>query len=99
MMTAHEVAERYDVSDAVIVRALGRIGFRVATPSSGVPDPTVALFEATFGDKIRALRPNPPPAFTADSDAAPTAARAVRMPTRHVMRIAHAAGLSGTLCF
>src|SRR5680860_1534359 len=95
MMTVHGVAERYGVSDAFMLRALDRIGFEDAGPSTGVPEPTVARFEATFGDKIRAARPKPAPTFAADSDAAPTAARAVRKPRRHVMRIAHAA-VTGT---
>ena len=90
MMTAHEVAEHYGVSDAFMVRALAKIGFRHAKPETALPTPTVARFEAEFGNKIRAARPKPQPAFTAESDAAPTASRAVRKPTPHVMRVAHA---------
>lgn len=90
MMTVHEVAEHYGVSDAFMVRALAKIGFRHAKPETALPTPTVARFEAEFGNKIRAARPKPQPAFTAESDAAPTASRAVRKPTPHVMRVAHA---------
>ncbi|MCX6401823.1 MAG: hypothetical protein NTX33_18070 [Propionibacteriales bacterium] len=91
MMTVHEVAERYGVSDAFMVRALDLIGFRDAEPGTALPEATVDRFEAVFGNKIRAARPAPDPEFRAESDAAPTAARAVRKPKPHVMRVAHAA--------
>lgn len=91
MMTVHEVAEPYGVSDVFMFCALDGIGFTDAKPDTGVPVPTVAYFEATFGDKVRAARPKPPPAFTAESDTAPTTAHAVRKPKPHVMRVAHAA--------
>lgn len=90
MMTVHEVAEHYGVSDAFMVRALERIGFKNADPDTGVPTQTVARFEAAFGDGVRAARPKPAPAFTAESETVPTAARAVRQPKPHVMRVAHA---------
>lgn len=90
MITVHEVAEHYGVSDAFMVRALAKIGLRQAKPETALPTPTVERFEAEFGNKIRAARPKPPPTFTAETDAAPTASRAVRKPTPHVMRVAHA---------
>lgn len=90
MKTVREVAEHNVVSDAFMVRALDRIGFKNAKPETGLPTPTVTRFEATFGDKIRAARPKPPSAFTAESDATPTAARGIRQPKPHFMRVAHA---------
>lgn len=90
MMTVHEVAEHYGVSDAFMVRALGKIGFKSADPDTGVPTQTVARFEEAFGDRVREARPKPPPSFTAETDAVPTAACAARQPKPHVMRVAHA---------
>lgn len=72
-----------------MVRALDRIGFKNARPDAALPTPPLESFEAEFGEKIRASRPQPPPAFTAESDAAPPASRAVRRPQPHVMRVAH----------
>lgn len=89
MMTVHEVAEHYGVSEAFMVCALDRVGFKNAKPGTAVPAPTITRFEAVFGDKIRAARPRPPAAFTAESDAEPTASRLVRKPKPHVMRVAH----------
>jgi hypothetical protein len=91
MMTVREVAQNYGVSDAFMIRALDRIGFANAKSDTGLPTPTVTRFEATFGEKIRAARPKPSSAFTAESDATPTAARRAQQPKPHVMRVAHAA--------
>lgn len=90
MMTVHEVAEHYGVSDAFMVLALSKIGFKNAEQDTGLPTQTVARFEAAFGDRVRAAQPKPPPAFTAESDTVPTADRAVRQHPPHVMRVAHA---------
>jgi hypothetical protein len=95
MMTVHEVAEHYGVSDAFMVRALDRIGFKNAEPDTGLPTPTVTRFEAAFGDKIRAAQPKPPHPVTAESDTKPAAARSVRQPKPPVMRVAHAKVTSG----
>ncbi len=90
-MSVHEVAEHYGVSDAFMVRALDKIGFRRAKSATPLPTATVTRSEATFGSKIRAAQPKPTPDFTAESDTAPTASRAICKPTTpHVMRISHA---------
>jgi hypothetical protein len=91
MKTVHEVAEHYGVSDAFMVRALERLGLTDATPETGLATAILTRFEAAFGAKIRANRPEPQPAFRAETDAAPTASRAVRQPKPHVMRVAHSA--------
>lgn len=90
MMTVHEVAERYGVSDEFMVLALDKIGFKNAKPDTALPTPTITRFEATYGQRIRSARPMVPAAFTAESDAAPVASRAVRKPKPDVMRVAHA---------
>lgn len=90
VITVHQVAEHYGVSDGFMVRALDQIGFKNAKPDTALPTPTVTRFESEWGERIRAKRPNAPAAFTALSDAAPTASRAVRRQTPHVMRITHA---------
>jgi hypothetical protein len=95
MMTVHEVAEHYGVSDGFMARALDHIGFRNAKPDTPLATPTITRFEAAWGEKIRAARPKPPSAFTAESDATPTASRAVRQPKPHVMRVAHSNVTSG----
>jgi hypothetical protein len=75
MMTVHEVGQHYGVTDGFMVRALDQIGFKNAKPNTALPTDTVTLFEAKFGEKIRAKRPRTP--------------AAARKPKPHVMRIAH----------
>jgi hypothetical protein len=88
-MTVHEVAEHYGVSDAFMVRALDQMGFKNAQPDIALPAPTITRFESVWGERIRLKRPKAPAPFTAESDAAPTASRAVRRERPHVMRVAH----------
>lgn len=90
MMTVHEVAEHYGVSDGFMLRALARIGFANAKSDTGVPTQTVERFEAEFGDRVRAARPKPQSENVGKLDTLPTAGRAARQPKPHVMRVAHA---------
>lgn len=90
MMTVHEVAEQYGVTDTFMVRVLDKIGFKNATPSTNLPTQTVEHFEAAYGDKVRAARPKPPPTLAPEFDATSTAAHAVHRPEPHIMRVAHA---------
>jgi hypothetical protein len=90
MLTVREVAQRYGVSTGFVVRALAKLGFATLTPSSAMTTDAIARFEAEFGEKIRAHRPNPPPAFTAATDAAPVPAWPLHEPPPQVMRVAHA---------
>lgn len=85
MTTVQEVADHYGVSTGFMVQALAKIGHHAAKP--GQPSAaTVARFESAYGDKIRAARPAPESAFTAETDVVqPAAARATRQPKPHVM--------------
>jgi hypothetical protein len=94
MMTVHEVAEQYGVSNAFMVRALDQIGFGNAKPDTGLPTPTITRFEARFGERIRAARPQPADALIG-SDFKSDSSRSVRKRGPHVMRIAHAKITSG----
>lgn len=89
MLTVHEVAEHYGVSDGFMALALDKVGFKDAKPDTTLPVPTITRFEAEYGEKIRAKRPKAAAAFTAESDAAPVVSRAVRKPKPHIMRVAH----------
>jgi hypothetical protein len=90
MLTVRQAADRYGVSTAFMIQALARISFNATSPETPLSTGVIARFEAEFGKKIRAKRPRSQPAFTAESDTTPTAARAVRQRKPHVMRVAHA---------
>lgn len=90
MLTVRQVADRYGVSTAFMIQALAQIGFQAAGPETPLQTGIIARFDAEWGRKIRRKRPQPEPAFAAESDTTPTAARAVRKPKPHVMRVAHA---------
>ena len=95
MMTVHEVAGQYGVSDAFMVRALDQIGFRNVKPDTNLPTPMITRFEDRFGEKIRAARPQSADALIVGSDSEPHPSRSVRQPKPHMMRIAHARVTSG----
>lgn len=95
MLTVRLLADRYGVSTSFAVQALAKIGFNASTIDSVATTAAVARFEAEFGEKIRAARPTPAPAFAAESDTRPTASRDVRQPKPHVMRVAHSKVTSG----
>ncbi len=95
MLTVRLLADRYGVSAGFVVQALAKIGFNALTIDSMVTTAAVTRFEAEFGEKIRAARLKPAPAFTAESDTTPTASRNMRQPKPHVMRIAHSKVTSG----
>lgn len=91
MVNVREVAAQYGVTPGFVILALEKIGCHVATPDSALSAAAVNRFEDSFGDKVRAARPTPPPALTnedcdAPSVAAPRSARQLKL---HVMRIAH----------
>lgn len=95
MLTVRLLADRYGVSTSFVLRALAKIGFNAPTIDSMVTTAAAARFEAEFGDGIRAARPKPAPAFTAESDTPTTASRNGRQIKPHVMRIAHSKVTSG----
>lgn len=90
MLTAQVVAERYGVTIRFMILALDKIGCRRQTADSELSAATVARFESAFGEKIRAARPAPEPAFTAATDVDQPVARVTRQTKPHVMRVAHA---------
>ena len=63
MYTVREVADRYGVTTKFLTLALEKIGYRVAEADQPLSAATVARFESTYGDKIRAARPTPEPQF------------------------------------
>lgn len=89
MLTVHEVARQYGVSEAFMALALDKIGFKNAKPDSALSAATITRFEAVYGERVRKARLRASGAFMAESDAAPVAVLAVRTPKPHVMRVAH----------
>lgn len=91
MTTVREVADRYGVTTKFLTLALEKIGYHAVGPDSDLPSGVVARFESAYGGKIRAARPAPEPASTAETDepAPPPAARQPRAAQPHVMRVAH----------
>lgn len=89
MHTVREVAGRYQCSTALVAGLLAKMGLGDAKPDTRLSAAEILQFDKEWGESIRAARPEAPAPFTAESDAAPVASRAVR-PKPHVMRIAHA---------
>jgi hypothetical protein len=87
VLTVREVADRYGVTTAFLVRALGTVGLPGAKPETVLSAATVHRFENEWGDRVRAARPG---AVLASGPERTGPQPRSGQPNPHVVRVAYA---------